>query len=117
MTARVCIEQGCPLMTEGTRCPEHERAFQRAREEKPNRAVYRGSSRRMSRAARAAEPWCHRPGPDGTPCGRTPDLTYDHETGTVECRSCNSSHRGTTVPSKKGYATALDPEAYDRETR
>lgn len=117
MTARVCIEQGCPLVTEGTRCVEHERAYQRAREARPSRRVYDGSWDRQSRAARAAEPWCHRVKADGSICGATTDLTTDHETGTVECRPCNSSHRGTTVPSKKGYDTALDAEAYDRETR
>lgn len=117
MTAHVCIEPGCPLLTDGTRCAPHESAFQKRREERPARAAYRGGWAKRSRDARRTEPWCHRIQPDGSVCGQTHDLTLDHETGRVECRPCNSSHRGTTVPSKKGYATTLDPEAYDRETR
>lgn len=31
MTVRVCIESGCPALTRGTRCTEHERAKDKAR--------------------------------------------------------------------------------------
>jgi len=31
MTWRVCAEPGCPEMTEGTRCPDHEHARQKAK--------------------------------------------------------------------------------------
>lgn len=66
------------------------------REAKRNAArgnLYGQAWQKLSRQARALQGWCTR-------CGSTVDLTLDHETMTVECRSCNSSHRGTTVPSK-----------------
>lgn len=50
------------------------------------RAQYRGRWKRVSIAARQNQPWC-------SICGTLADLTYDHEHGQVECRSCNSSHR------------------------
>lgn len=89
MTLRPCLEPGCPNLTRTTRCPACESRHQSAR----NRArpQYAGSWPRLSRQARKSQPWCTR-------CGATADLTLDHETGTVECRSCNASHRGTTVP-------------------
>jgi 5-methylcytosine-specific restriction endonuclease McrA len=35
---RPCLE--CGARTHGTRCPEHERAYQRARNQKPGRRAY-----------------------------------------------------------------------------
>ena len=57
------------------------------------KGLYGGTWGKESRAARQAEPWCHRILVDGTLCAATSDLTKDHETGKVECRRCNSSHR------------------------
>lgn len=56
------------------------------RERNATRIQYRGSWKRTSIAARRNQPWCAN-------CGTLVDLTYDHEHGQVECRSCNSSHR------------------------
>jgi len=50
------------------------------------RVQYQGRWKRTSLAARRNQPWC-------SLCGTIIDLTYDHEHGQVECRSCNSSHR------------------------
>jgi len=72
----------------GGRCRRCEQAFQRIRNQK--RTQYAGGWKRLSQKAREEEPWCHRP---GCPNPHTSDLTFDHETGTVECRPCNSSHR------------------------
>lgn len=86
MTLRPCLDCGKPTpMRPGIyRCPTHEATRQQTRN--LVRTQYRGPWRTLSRAARAAQPWCTR-------CGTTTDLTLDHETGTVECRPCNSSHR------------------------
>lgn len=86
-----CLDCGVrchPTRWAGGRCPPCDRRRQRARNRR--RTQYQGDWQRRSREARRAEPWCHRP---GCPAPLTCNLTYDHETGTVECRSCNSSHR------------------------
>lgn len=70
------------------RCRPCELEHQRRRN--AARPQYAGTWPAKSRRARQAEPWCHRP---GCPDPFTADLTFDHETGTVECRHCNSSHR------------------------
>lgn len=54
------------------------------------RPIYGGDWAKTSRAAREETPWC-------SVCFSTTDLTLDHETGTVQCRSCNSKHFGTTI--------------------
>lgn len=79
---RPCLDCGAP--TKGTRCPAHEAARQRARNQA--RTQYAGTWRTQSRRARKAQPWC-------SICGTPYDLTLDHEHGQVECRVCNSRHR------------------------
>lgn len=83
---RPCIEPDCGALhrNPGPRCGPHTRTFNKARNQA--RTQYHGTWQATSRAARKAQPWCTR-------CGTGQDLTLDHETGTVECRSCNSSHR------------------------
>lgn len=95
MPPRPCLTCGEPI-TKGRRCPQCEGQHQRARN-KARVHLYGGDWPRLSRAARAAEPWCHcvRTNCHGDyfPCATSGDLTLDHETGQVECRSCNSRHR------------------------
>lgn len=79
---RPCLVCGKPAQS--TRCPTHEAERQQVRN--ASRPQYSGAWRALSRKARRQQPWCTR-------CGRRDDLTLDHQTGTVECRSCNSSHR------------------------
>lgn len=79
---RPCLECGSP--TKGTRCPIHEAARQRTRNQA--RTQYAGQWRATSKRARKAQPWC-------SICGTPFDLTLDHEHGQVECRTCNSRHR------------------------
>lgn len=94
MPPKPCLT--CGVLTKGSRCPTCEANVQRARN-KARAHLYGGSWPRVSKAARAREPWCHctRTGCHGNlfPCASGGDLTLDHETGQVECRSCNSRHR------------------------
>lgn len=87
MTPKPCITPQCGLKAyKGPRCAMCERTLQRLRNARPERArLYGGDWAKVSKAARRAHPWCTR-------CGAIEDLTLDHETGTVECRPCNSSH-------------------------
>lgn len=82
---RPCLDCGTRTRNPGSRCRSCELAHQRARNA-ARKAQYGGTWAATSRRARRARPICAR-------CGRTDDLTLDHETGQVECRSCNSSHR------------------------
>lgn len=84
MTLRICLTCQKRHHEDGPRCYPCEQARQRARN--ASRPQYAGAWRATSRRARKAIPYCAR-------CGTTADLTLDHETGQVECRSCNSSHR------------------------
>lgn len=81
---RICVDCGARHREPLYRC----RPCQRTRDHVRNTSrEYRHAAwQRLSRAQRAAVGFCVR-------CGRTDDLTLDHETGQVECRSCNSSHR------------------------
>lgn len=92
---RPCLDCGVPTRNPLGRCRPHQQAHDRARNQR--RTQYHGAWARTSRRARAAEPWCHCElpghGHDGRSCSRLDDLTLDHETGRVECRSCNSAHR------------------------
>jgi hypothetical protein len=93
-TLRPCIVEGCQLLTRRTRCDGHERIHQAKRNAR--RPQYQGTWQADSRRARKAEPWCHctRPGHGHGPlCAVTTNLTLDHDTGTVECKRCNSAHR------------------------
>lgn len=86
---RICLGLPGRPCTERTRnrngrCGPCESAFQRNRNR--IRVQYHGSWKSTSRAARRNQPWCSN-------CGTLVDLTFDHERGVVECRSCNSSHR------------------------
>ena len=78
-----CLD--CGRLSDGSRCPTHARAR--------HTRMYGGAWQRISRAARAESPYCHR-------CGTTDDLTLDHvQAGTltagvqVLCRSCNSGKK------------------------
>lgn len=80
---RPCLEQRCPNLTHKTRCPECERAHQRARNAKPERAVlYTAEWQRHSRQRRAETPYCIRA--DATCRGV---LTVDHPSDQVLCVS------------------------------
>lgn len=90
MGVKLCVEPGCFNVTAGSRCTEHERAYQRKRNATPKRAAYRAHKRH--------------PFPFGTACaccGTTADITRHHPiplaTGYLSfdavpmCRRCNSS--------------------------
>lgn len=85
-----CIAPNCPnlISGRGPRCPAHEALHQRVRNQR--RTQYAGAwyatSRRARRQAIADGTGC-------SVCGTLDDLTLDHETGTVQCRPHNSSHR------------------------
>lgn len=77
--ARRCLEPGCQQLAErDPRCPTHQKAYRRR--------LYGGSWERYSKARRAAGEPC-------SVCGTYDDLTVDHSTGTVMCRTHNSSRR------------------------
>lgn len=84
MTLRICLDCAKRHHEDGPRCYACHLARQRARN--AARPQYAGTWRATSKRARKAVGHCVR-------CGTTADLTLDHETGQVECRSCNSSHR------------------------
>ena len=80
---RPCLEPRCPELTNRTRCTEHERAYQRARNAKPERAVlYTAEWQRYSRQRRKASPVCAMADPS---CRGT--LSVDHESLAVLCIS------------------------------
>jgi hypothetical protein len=83
---RICLGApglDCQARTEAPRCPRCQALWTQRR-----RRLYSNNGwAQKSRAARAATPWC-------SVCGTSQDLTLDHETGTVQCRRCNSAHRG-----------------------
>lgn len=83
---RPCIE--CGTVADGTRCTRCRKARERARN--AARPHYDSTWRRISAAARRAQPWCTR-------CHATEDLTVDHvdprslSAGVqVLCRVCNA---------------------------
>lgn len=91
MGLKACIEPDCWQPTAGTRCPEHERAWQKARNARRGPARTRQAAyRKISLIGQAC--WC---------CGTTADLTRHHvdplaNGGTMSaimpmCRPCNSS--------------------------
>lgn len=81
----ICADCGGRHREDGARCRPCSLAHQRARNA-TRAAYYDATHRRHSRQARRAQPWC-------SICGGKLNLTWDHEHGQVECRSCNSSHR------------------------
>lgn len=82
---RPCLDCGTPTRNPGGRCRPHELEHQRRRNQK-RKDLYGGDWARRSREARRAQPAC-------AICGTPFDLTLDHETGEVQCRSHNASHR------------------------
>lgn len=96
---RRCIEPGCGNAGPGTRCPHHQRLRERKRNANPRRReLYTADWAETSRALRIEQPWCGR-------CGRVDDLTVDHPTLLVWCRSCHSGvearrRGGTSTPSE-----------------
>lgn len=84
---RTCLDCGTLHNRPDPRCRPCYLTHQQRRNHNPRRqALYSGPWATLSRRARATSPMCFR-------CGARRDLTLDHETGTVECRPCNSSHR------------------------
>lgn len=90
MGVRLCLEPGCMNTTQSARCADHERAWQRARNQQPGR---------QPRRTRA---YTNIPlGPQCLCCGATQDLTRHHveplagsRSGGMlitMCRRCNSS--------------------------
>lgn len=106
---RVCIETGCPILTEGTRCPAHQQELDRARNAQPARQP------RRTRAYRAnpSTGVCHI-------CGKPGADSRDH---VIPLAAGGSNTPDNIRPahlacnSKKGYRVALDPDAMRRETR
>jgi hypothetical protein len=81
---RICLGLpgfDCHTRTWRPRCDRCQAEWTRRR-----RGLYNPQWARLSRAARAAHPFC-------SVCGTQEDLTLDHETGTVQCRAHNSAHR------------------------
>ena len=93
---RPCLEPGCPHLTTGTRCPQHEAARQQARNQA--RPHYQGNWPALSRKLRAEHLATHGPVCPGwgTPPHPATDLVVDHITDRdtthlqVLCRACNS---------------------------
>lgn len=100
---KVCSVAGCPELTQGRLCEEHERQFQRRRN--ADRTQYAGSWKRLSKEARRRQRFCSCTDADhghGIPCGATEDLTADHVVAAAQggassrsniavlCRSCNT---------------------------
>ena len=73
---RPCLHPGCPTLVTKGRCPTHRTTT--------TQRGYGSEWQRYSRAKRAQQPWC-------STCGRTDDLTTDHTTDAVYCRSCHRS--------------------------
>lgn len=71
--SRICPQPGCPNFRP---CPTHRTTT--------TQRGYGSEWQRYSKAKRAAQPWC-------STCGRTDDLTTDHTTDAVYCRSCHRS--------------------------
>lgn len=67
MGLKVCIEPGCFKATAGTRCADHEREWQRARNQRKGLAYNRRAYRRLSTAGAVCA--C---------CGGGDDLTRHH---------------------------------------
>jgi len=68
MPLRRCLD--CPRLTTGSRCPEHQRVRQQAKDAKrPTRRTHAEQERRRQQVA--DQPWC-------TVCGATTDLTAGH---------------------------------------
>lgn len=82
---RPCLTHGCPTLVERGYCTAHRTTT--------TQRGYDYQWQKVSKAARAAQPWCSR-------CRATTDLTVDHviplaqggdgRMVTVLCRSCNS---------------------------
>ena len=73
---RPCLTPGCPELVDKGRCSKHtKRTADRG---------YGAAWQRTSKAARQAQPWC-------SLCYSPGDLTLDHTTGLVVCRSCHRS--------------------------
>lgn len=90
----------CPNagLTQKTRCRDCERRFQAARNRRPERGIYGGKWRAVSKAAREEQPFC-------SLCYAIDDLTLDHTSGMVVCRSCHRSEKqGGVLAKSQGYA-------------
>ena len=86
----------CGRTQKGPRCTDHEAAFQRWRNAQPGRkAVYQGDWPAESRAIRRANPYC-------SVCGSVDELTVDHPTRSVFCRT----HHGELEARRRAEAKA-----------
>lgn len=105
-----CISCGTP--TPATRCAdcdaERLRTYSRARGRSPRSVGYDSRWDRLSKRARAAQPWC-------SWCGREDDLSADHKRWPargladvqVLCRSCNSKRGPVRPQGGKGSRDAI----------
>lgn len=80
---KLCVNgDGRPRRRGFTRCAVCEADYQRRRNARPERRIYKGDWPAESLTLRHAQPWC-------STCGSTDDLTVDHPTRAVLCRSCH----------------------------
>ena len=105
-----CIEPGCGEPSTSSRCAEHRREHRNNRRESSRARGYDTTWTKLSKRARAAQPWC-------LDCGTTDDLTVDHlpiawerkaegkairlQDVAVVCGLCNS-RRGSSRPEPLG---------------
>lgn len=89
--ARQCKVEGCPKLTNRTRCAIHESEQQRKRNADPRRIErYKGEWPAVRKRVLAAHPYC-------AICGTTRDLTVDHDPRggyNVWCRPCHARQEG-----------------------
>jgi hypothetical protein len=79
-----CGNTYVPTSARAHRCPECEVRYQAARNARPERAIYDRAWGAESRGLRREQGKCHT-------CGATSDLTVDHPTRWVLCRSCHAT--------------------------
>lgn len=102
--AKASPGEGCDRRTEGpTRCPDHERAFQRWRNAQPARQeLYQDGWPALSRAIREATPYCT-DADAGPACSG--GLTVDHVLLVPLCRH----HHGALEARRRADARAAHP--------
>ena len=102
MAKRVCLEPGCPVITDGSRCTEHARAKDKARGTRQQRGYDAGHDALRASWQRRIDAGehvtCWRPTCNRTITGRAWHLGHDdvdrHITHGPECISCNLTAAG-----------------------
>lgn len=89
---RPCLDCGkpfAPRFAAVSRCLGCSRKYQAQRNQRPERAIYKGAWQAQSRAIRNAEPWCHSGDMGLGACAvvEARNLTVDHPTLKPLCRS------------------------------